>query len=94
MIAPNVVPGAILGINFLQENKVVKNIAKRRFETRRYSSNCETNFCDSLPEDKIGVAVISNPVFQLNFPESQTTKQLDGKDHRVGAQTTHALMPV
>jgi len=43
---------------------------------------------------KMGVAVISNPEFQLNVPESQTTIQPDGTDYTVAAQTGHTLMPV
>jgi hypothetical protein len=74
MTVSNLVPDAVLGINFLQENIVVINSAERRFDTRLYSSNCEHNLYDSLPKDKMGVALIPNPEFQLSFPESQTTK--------------------
>jgi hypothetical protein len=42
----------------------------------------------------MGFALITNPEFQLKFPESQTTNQLDGKDHKMGAPTAHTLMPV
>ena len=54
MIAPNLVPDVILGINFLQESKVMINLAERRFETRRYNYNCGHNFYGSLAKDKIG----------------------------------------
>ena len=40
----------------------------------------------------MGVGLISNLKFQLNFSESQ--RQPDRKDYIVGAQTTHALMPM
>jgi hypothetical protein len=40
----------------------------------------------------VGVGLISNPKFQLNFSESQRLPNV--KDYTVGAQTTHALMPM
>ena len=39
MIAPNVVPDAILRINFLKENNVVMNLNEGRFRTRRDGFN-------------------------------------------------------
>jgi len=54
-------------------------------------SNCEHRFFyDSLPNNKAGVGLISNPKFQLNFSESQ--RQPEGKYYMVGAQATYALM--
>ena len=47
-IAPNLVPDVILGMNFLQESKVMINLAETRFETGRYSYNCGHNFYGSL----------------------------------------------
>jgi hypothetical protein len=94
MMAPNLAPDAILGINFLQENDVVINVTEGRFTTRRDGCNCEHKFLyDSLPKNKVGVVgLISNPKFQLNLSESQ--RQPDGKDYLVGAQNTHALIPL
>jgi len=63
MTVTNLVLDAIIGINFLRENKVVINLAERCFETRWYSSDCELNIYDSLPKDETEVAVISNPEF-------------------------------
>ena len=93
MIAPNLVPDAILGINFLKENNVVINLTEGRFKTRRDGSYCEHKFfCDSLPKNKVRIGLILNPTFQLNFSELQ--RQLGGKDYIVGAQTTNAIMPM
>jgi len=93
MIAPILVPDAILGINFLKENNVLINLTEGRFRTRRGGSNCEHKFFyDSLPKNKVGAGLISNPKFQLNFSESQ--RQPEGMYYIVGAQTTHALMPM
>ena len=93
MIAPNLVPDAILGINFLKENNVVINLTESRFKTRRDGSDCEHEFFyGSLPKNKVGVGLISNSKFQLNFSELQ--RQSDGKENIVGAQTTHALIPM
>jgi hypothetical protein len=92
MIAPNLVPDAILRINFLKENNVVINLTEGRFKTRRDGSDCEHKFFyGSLPKNKVGVGLISNPKFQLNFSELQ--RQSDGRENMVGAQTTHALIP-
>jgi hypothetical protein len=44
MAVCNLVLDANSGINFVHENKVVINVAERRFETRSYSSDCERNF--------------------------------------------------
>jgi len=53
MIAPNLVPDAILGINFLKENNVVINLTEGRFKTRRDGSDCEHKFFyGSLPKNK------------------------------------------
>ena len=41
MIAPNVVPVAILGVGFLQENNVVINFSDGRCKTRKDGSVCE-----------------------------------------------------
>jgi len=65
----NTVRDAVLRINLLQENKFVISIAERRFEKRRNDNNCEQNFYGSL-WNIISVALISNPEFQLNIPES------------------------
>jgi hypothetical protein len=93
MIAPNLVPDAILGINFLKENNVVINLTERSFKTRRDGSDCEHKFFyGSLPKNKVEVDLISNPNFQLNFSELQG--QSDGRENIVGAQTTHALIPM
>jgi hypothetical protein len=93
MIAPNLVPDAILGINFLKENNVVINLTEGSFETRRDGSDCERKFFyGSLPKNNVEVDLISNLNFQLNFSELQG--QSDGKEKIVGAQTTHALIPM
>jgi len=87
VVAPNVVPDAILKINFLKETNVVMNLTEGRFRTRMDGFNCEHKFFyDSLPKSKVGV--------QLKFSESQTTIRQNGKDYTVTAQTTHALMSV
>jgi hypothetical protein len=55
MIAPNLVPDAILRINFLKQNDVVMNLTEGRFGTRRDGFNCEHKFFyDSLPKNKVG----------------------------------------
>jgi len=69
MIVLNTVRDAVLRINLLQENKVVTNLAERRFEMRRDDYNCEPKFYGSL-SNKMAVALISNPEFQLKIPES------------------------
>jgi hypothetical protein len=93
MIASNLVLYAILGRDFLKENNVVINLTEGSFKTRRDGLNYERKFFyDSLPKNKVGVGLISNPKFQLNFTESQ--RHPDGKDYIVGAQTTYALMPM
>jgi len=80
VIAPNLVPDAILGINFLKENNVVINLTGGCFKTRRGGFDCEHKFFyDSLPKNKVGVGLISNPKFQLNF--SELRRQSDGKDN-------------
>ena len=59
MIAPNVVPDAILGVSFLKENNVVINIIEGRFKTRRGGSDCEHKyFCDPSPKNRVGVGLI------------------------------------
>jgi len=69
------------------------NLTEGRFKRRRDGSDCEHKFFyGSLPKNKEGVGLISNPKFQLNFSELQ--RQLDGKEKIVGAQTTHALIPM
>jgi hypothetical protein len=91
MIAPNLVPDAILGINLLKENNVMINLSEGSFKTLRDGSDCEHKFFyGSLPKNK--VEVISNLNFLLNFSELQS--QLDGKKNIVGTQTTHALIPM
>ena len=93
MIALNLVPDVILGINFLKENNVVISLTEGRFKTRRDGSDCEHKFFyGSLPKNIVGVGLISNPKFQLNFSELQ--RQSCGKENIVGAQTTHALIPM
>ena len=82
-------------MHFLKEGKVVINLTERRSKTRRDGFNCEHKFFyDSLPKNKVGDGLISTPELQLNFPELQTTKQMDARDYTVGAQTTHALIPM
>jgi len=89
MIAPNLVPDTILGINFLKGNNIVINLTEGRFKMQRDGSDCEHKFFyGSLPKNKVGL--ISNPKFQLNFSELQ--RQSDGKGNIVGAQTTHELI--
>ena len=44
MIAPNLVPVAILGINFLKETNVVINLTEGCFKTRRDGFHCEHKF--------------------------------------------------
>ena len=62
MTAPNLVPYAILGIDFLKENNVVINLTEGSFKTRRDGLNCERKFFyDSLPKNKVGDGLISNP---------------------------------
>jgi hypothetical protein len=93
MIAPNLVPDAILGINFLKENNIVINLTEGHFKMRRDGSDCEHKFFyGSLPRNKVGVGLTSNPKFQLNFSELQ--RQLDGKENIVGTQTIHKLIPM
>jgi len=93
MIVPNLVPDAILGINFLKENNVVINLTEGRFKTRSDGSDCQLKlFYGSLPKNKVGIGLISNPKFQLNFSELQ--RQSDGKENIVGAQITHELIPM
>jgi hypothetical protein len=41
MTAPNVVPDAILGINFLKENNVMINLTEGRFKKQRDGFNYE-----------------------------------------------------
>jgi hypothetical protein len=54
MIALNLVPDAILGINFLKENNIVINLTEGRFKTRTDGSDCEHKFfCGSLPKNKV-----------------------------------------
>jgi len=90
MIAPNQVPDAILGTNFLNENNAVISLTEGRFKTRRDSSDCEHKlFYDSLPKNKVGVGFTSKPNIQLNFSKLQ--RQSDGKNNTVGAQTTLTL---
>ena len=85
MIAPNLVPDAILGINFMKENNVVLNLTEGRFKTRKDGSDCEHKFFfGSLPKNKEGVGLILNPKFELNFSELQ--RQSDGKENIVGAR--------
>jgi len=93
MIAPNLVPDVILGINFLKENNVVFNLTEGRFRRRRDGFNCEHKFFyDSLLKNKVGVGLISNPKFQRNFSESK--RQPEVKYYILGAQSIHALMPM
>ena len=92
-IAPNLVPDVTLGINFLKANNVVINLTEGRFKTRSDDSDCEHKFFyDSLPKNKGGVGLISNPKFQSNSSELQRLS--DGKDNIVSAKTTHVLMPM
>jgi predicted aspartyl protease len=76
MIAPNLVPDAILGISFLKENNVVINLTEGHFKTRKEGSDNEHKFfCDSLPRDRVEVGFISKPKFQLNPSELQWTEK-------------------
>ena len=71
------------------------NLAEGRFEMRRDGSNSEHTFCyDSLPNGKVAVDRISTPELQPKFPESQTTKQPDGKEYTARAETAHAFICV
>ena len=55
MIGPNLVPDAILRINFLKKTNVVMNLTEGRFRTRRDGFNFEQKFCyDSLPKNNVG----------------------------------------
>jgi hypothetical protein len=93
MTAAILVPYAILGIDFLKENNVVINLTEWSFKTRRDGWNCERKFFyDSMPNNKVGVRLIPNQKFQMNFSESQ--RQPDGKDYIVGAQTREVQPPV
>jgi hypothetical protein len=59
MIAPNLVPDAILGINFLKENNVVINLTEGSLKTRRDGSDGECKFLyGSLPKNKVEVGLI------------------------------------
>jgi hypothetical protein len=58
IIAPVLLPDAVLGINFLKENYVVIDLSEGRFKTRRDSSDCELKFFYvSLPKNKVGVGL-------------------------------------
>jgi hypothetical protein len=64
MIAPNLVPDAILGIHFLKENNVVINLTEGSFKTRRGGSDCEHKFFyGSLPKNKAEVDLVSTRIF-------------------------------
>jgi hypothetical protein len=78
IIAPNSILNAILGINFLKEDNVLINLTEGRFKTPRNGADCEHKFFyGSLPKNKVGVGLISNPKLQLNFSELQ--RQSDGR---------------
>jgi predicted aspartyl protease len=68
MIAPNLVPDAILGVNFLKENNVVIDLTEGRIKARKGGSDCEHEFFyGSLPKNKFEVGFISNSEIQPKF---------------------------
>jgi hypothetical protein len=89
MIAPNLVPYAILGINFLHENNFEMNLAKGSFRTRRNGSDYERKFsCGSLPKGEMGVGLVASPGVQLNLTELLITRRDDERVNTVRAETT------
>jgi hypothetical protein len=93
MIAPNLVPDAVLGINFLHKNNVEMNFAEERFGTRGNGSNYQRKFFyDSLPKGKVGVGLVARLEVESNLIGSLTTRRKDGKNNTVGAETTETLI--
>jgi len=59
MVAPNVVPDAILGISFVKGNNVVINLTEGRFKTRKDGSDCECKYCyNASLKNRVGVGLI------------------------------------
>jgi hypothetical protein len=92
MIAPNLMPDVILGVNFLKENNVVIDLTEGRVKARKGGSDCEHGFFyGSLPKNKFEVGFISNSEIQPNI--SVLRRQLGEKGIVVGTRTIHALIP-
>lgn len=92
-VAPNLVPDAVLGFNFLIKRTRDK-LRRRTFQNVKECFNCEHKFSYvSLPNANEGLGLVSVSEFQLNVSYSTTIEQ-DGRDIIVSAQTTDALTPV
>jgi hypothetical protein len=54
--------------------------------------NCKHElFYDSLPKDKVGVGLVSNPGFQLKLSQSPAAEQHNGRHYIASAQTADTV---